>query len=424
MRNFILGALFSGSAFACDSGDGGGPGLESVARDSAGVTIVENERPAPDTRLGWRVGEAPFLTIGALEGDPTYELYQVRDASRLPDGRIVVANAGSSELRVFDASGTHLASWGGLGGGPGEFGDFAAPWSVEPWAGDSIAASDMYERRVSVFDAHGAHGRTFVLEEPYYRLVGVLPDGQMFLSTVPVFVAGTLGAGVVRREVEYAIATPDGTLYGALGSYPGSEWFIVTEGGGMAPHVQAFSRSALARVWGDLIIIGSNDVYEIRAYTTDRALARIVRREHAVRSPTRAEHDVHLAERYADRTQQERARVPAELEDMPLLEAFPAFSRVMTDALGYLWVEDYRLPGEPAPAWTVFDPEGRVQGLMEIPPDLSVFEIGADYILGRVSDDLGIERVQLWSLDRANSQAARARDNGPHRPLAPATTGG
>ena len=405
MRNFVLGGLLAtmASLAAVGGARGADTGLQSVVRDSGGVTVVENERPAAGTRLGWRVGTEPTVSIGAFEGDPAYELYQVMDATRLPDGRIVVANAGSGELRDLRRVGRAISSsWGGRGEGPGEFGDFLAPWSVDPWPGDSLAASDLYARRVSVFDARGAHGRTFTLEDPYYRLIGVLPDGKMFLGTVPTFVAGTMGAGMIRRELEYAIATPAGPLHAALGSYPGSEWYIVTEGGGMAPHLQAFSRSAIARAWGDLVIMGSNDRYEIRAYTPDGALARIVRREHDARGPTQADQDEHLAGRFADDTERERADALAELEDMPLLDSFPAFGRVLTDSRGYLWVEDYRLPGEPVPAWTVFDSEGRVLGLMDLPSDLHVFEIGEDYVLGRVSDDLGIERVQLWSLDRSD----------------------
>ena len=73
-------------ATGCAGADEGRPGLQSVIRDSAGVTIVENERPAPETRLGWRIAETPTLSIGAFEGDPAYELYQVMDAARLPDG--------------------------------------------------------------------------------------------------------------------------------------------------------------------------------------------------------------------------------------------------------------------------------------------------------------------------------------------------
>ena len=64
-------------------------------------------------------------------------LHRVMDATKLPDGRIVVANNGTHELRVFDAAGTHVATWGGRGEGPAEFLEM---WQVERWPGDSIAA--------------------------------------------------------------------------------------------------------------------------------------------------------------------------------------------------------------------------------------------------------------------------------------------
>ena len=56
--------------------------------------------------------------------------------------------------------------------------------------------------------------------------------------------------------------------------------------------------------------------------------------------------------------------------------------------------------GEGDAVWTVFDAEGRIQGLVETPPGLEVFEIGEEYVLGVVEDDLGVEYVQLWALDR------------------------
>ena len=50
--------------------------------------------------------------------------------------------------------------------------------------------------------------------------------------------------------------------------------------------------------------------------------------------------------------------------------------------------------------WTVFDPEGVAQGFVETPGDLGVYEIGADYILGKVRDEVGTEHVQAWGLER------------------------
>ena len=65
-------------------------------------------------------------------------------------------------------------------------------------------------------------------------------------------------------------------------------------------------------------------------------------------------------------------------------------------------VREATLPGidRPAPLWTVFDPEGRALGFIETPEGLTVLEIGADYLLGRVTDDLGVESVQVWGLER------------------------
>ena len=39
-------------------------------------------------------------------------------------------------------------------------------------------------------------------------------------------------------------------------------------------------------------------------------------------------------------------------------------------------------------------------GFVETPPRLRVLEIGEDYILGVVRDELGVESVQLWALER------------------------
>ena len=95
-------ALFSA---ACGTGSDTGPQLRSEVRDSAGVTIVENARPTTGSRLGWRVGEAPAVSIGTLEGDEVYQLYAVEDAARLSDGRIAIANGGTGEIRFFSAAG-------------------------------------------------------------------------------------------------------------------------------------------------------------------------------------------------------------------------------------------------------------------------------------------------------------------------------
>ena len=72
-------------------------------------------------------------------------------------------------------------------------------------------------------------------------------------------------------------------------------------------------------------------------------------------------------------------------------------------AAGRLWVREYDYHDEerPAPLWTVFDGQGQVLGFVETPKDLRIYEIGEDYILGRKEDELGVESVQMWPLDRS-----------------------
>ena len=102
-----------------------------------------------------------------------------------------------------------------------------------------------------------------------------------------------------------------------------------------------------------------------------------------------------------------RDLLTAILAALPLPSALPAFAAIEVDARGHLWVREYAPPGEEGgpPLWTVFDPDGIVQGFVETPAGLTIYEMGADYILGKVRDELGVEFVQLWPLDRSGGQA-------------------
>ena len=369
-----------------------------VVEDSAGVSIVLNSAPAPDSRLPWEFGTQPSLSIGAFDSGEADQLFQVTDATRLADGRIVIANSGSNELRVFNADGSHAVTGGGRGEGPGEFVSYS-PSAVAIWPGDSIAAVNPWGTRLSLFDAEGNHGRDVSLDATMLNVLDLLPDGKVFTSGsgggLHRDMAGS--SGLVRSNAEWGILDADGTLLASLGEFPGSEFYAIfaadgsLEGG--RPH--PFGRGTVGAVWGDLVAIGVQDSYEIKAFATDGSMVRVVRRDGDLESPAQADLDDYYARRYADRPDDERTNALNAVRDMPLVEAWPAFSEILSDRAGYLWVREYRTA-----AWTVFDPEGRAQGLVETPPDLRIFEIGEDYILGWVYDELGVEYVQLWSLSR------------------------
>ena len=117
----LPGAVLAGvlPVLACSAG----PGSESAItrRDSAGMFIVENNLAS--LRAECRVDSLPSLSIGVAEGAPEYELHRVFGATQLSDGRIVLVNQGTQEIRFYDARGQFLSRAGRAGRGPGEFSD-------------------------------------------------------------------------------------------------------------------------------------------------------------------------------------------------------------------------------------------------------------------------------------------------------------
>ena len=375
-------ALSLGNTGCEGPGGGAGPGLHAAMRDSAGIMVVENSQPAPDSRLPWAVGAQPSLSIGSVASGGADELFRVTDAIRLKDGRIVVANLGTNELKVFGPDGSHAGTWGRRGEGPGEF-TAHGPTAVAHWPGDSIAVADaVYSPRLPIFDMNGNHGRDVAIEATRGGILDVLPDGGIVSQGSQVFnrTAVFETRDLVRLETEWSVLDVDGTLYASLGRLPyGEAYFSETWGGDMQ---HPFQRRTVGAVWGDLLAVGVQDSYEIKAFAADGSLVRIVRRDWDPRTPTQAEYD---------------ERAPW---GVPPVDAFPAFGEILSDRAGYLWVREYGMSGEGAAVWTVFDSAGRVQGLVETPSGLDVFEIGEEYVLGLMKDELGVEYVQVWALDR------------------------
>lgn len=381
------------------------PDVESVARtgieerDSAGIRIVENPSPPDGSRLGWRIGPESSASIGEIDGGEPYALHRAYGATRLSDGRIVVANNSSGELRVYDASGTHLADWGGRGEGPGEFGRDLA--RVARWAGDSIVAwYSRLETGVHVFDGDGSFGRSLGMRPRTLHPSDVREDGTILSWDY---------AGASTSDI--STWNGDGALIASIGNFPSSETYEYERPeGGRGIRRVAYGFVLERGFWGDLTFIGITNRYEIRAFGADGSLVRIVRRDHLPRATTRADADF-----YVERSLSfERDRDPppdAEFlqsarevfESTPLAKTFPAFSDVIGDAAGHLWVREYDFPDEerPAPLWTVFDAQGRALGFVETPAELDILEIGEDYLLGRTEDDLGVESIQVWPLERA-----------------------
>ena len=393
---------------ACQQDRQGPSALDTRVRDSAGIRIVENSRPPDGSRLEWRIGPEPAVSIGVIEGDEPYMLTGAIDATRLGDGRIVVANGGTSELRVFDATGIHLSTWGGAGEGPGEFGGL---YRVEQWPGDSIVA--WYTRRlgISAFDAQGNFGRTWEIVQDGavpmmlgFRAEYAMADGSILAVRMP----------ESSDTVVVQVRDAEGRMLGSLGTHAVAEPYIHAPGTDQSFLLsKILGHEPVWTPWGDLVVIGHTGRYELRAFAADGSLARIVRLDHVPRSPTPDQVEAYIEGQLAwtaDMSEDRRNRWRQAYESAPVAEHLPAFESVKPDAAGHLWVAEFEFSTasqntfeeQPPRLWTVFDPEGRVLGFVETPEGLRIHEIGEDYILGVTWDELNVEYVQLWALERSD----------------------
>lgn len=403
-----LGRLLSlGSAFVpyllagCEGGEIGRPTAE--IQDSAGVRVVVNPPPSPDTDPVWTVAEEPEVEIGVLDGDPEYQLFRVSGAVVMSDGRIAVANQGAFDLRMFDPEGRHLWTTGGEGDGPGEFRAIELLGRFGP---DSILVQDFRLQRLSVFDDAGGLARSFQVDSEeelrFPRPEGVLEGGGIVVRQSQVYTAGEATTGIDRGVWRLYLAEPSGRVVETLAELPGAETFVLSQERSLSVWNLAFGRSGFIRVGGGRVAVANNDGYSVRILDARGAPVQVVRQRREPVPTSEADFDAFAESQLADvENEGRRTRIRRMLTDMTRHGTFPAFADIRLDRSGNLWVEEYRRPGDERPVWQVFDRDGVLTARVRTPPGLNVLDVGDDYLLGLVRDELDVERLRLHRLVRS-----------------------
>jgi hypothetical protein len=421
LANLLLGTgpLLAALQLGCTSD---GERKETV-KDSAGIAVADNTVASWSSETAWRIEPRPSLVIGAADGDPAYLLNGVRAATRSADGRILVGQG--YEIRVFDADGQLTSTIGRRGQGPGEF---AAPVAkLVALGGDTIAAYTA--RRVVYLDTNGSHLGAFTgppeeaIRDHSAGGWELLPDGSVMVRLYHREPASR-PPGVIRPRQGFVRFARGTARADTAGFFPGIEQ-VVVRAERRRVDLRPFGADVLFAAGGDRVYIADNAVYEVRGYTIGAAggsgvstsamagqsspafrLTNIVRRA-AERAPV-TEGD---RRRWADdlravisrMTPAERADEGAMFErwivdaDFPAVK--PAFDRLIADRSGNLWVSEIRPEsGNGRRALAVYDRAGRLLGDVILPDDISILEIGDDYLLAvwRNTDD--VEFLRLYSL--------------------------
>jgi hypothetical protein len=131
--------------------------------------IVENLVAEPEGIPRWSIDTVPRLSIGVDSGDAAYELARIGSVYRLENGMILVLQGpGESayEFRFFDSTGTHIATYGRRGDGPGDFRSINFAASV---GGDTVIAVDYPNSRINWVSATAGYLRSSRVDQDRLR---------------------------------------------------------------------------------------------------------------------------------------------------------------------------------------------------------------------------------------------------------------
>ena len=256
---------------------------------SAGLLVLLGcgaGQEARQTVPRWRFSDQPIVDVGIAEGDEPYELDGAASSLRLSDGRVLVANTGSSEIRVFDPQGHFIARIGRKGSGPGEF-----TGAIQLAAAlNGFAAYDRGEERLSTFDSAGAYVTAQRIEGPgtsfsfplwvwLYRanwIVGPADSGQRPEVTKALTSMGDPPPGAYR----YVQVAGDGRIWSQV-RMPGDSaeaWQVHSPEGLLIATAELPRRFEIHQIGGDFLLgrrWDANDVEHVSMYglTPDSAEA-------------------------------------------------------------------------------------------------------------------------------------------------------
>jgi hypothetical protein len=362
-------------------------------RDSAGVAIVEASESVMASIPEWEIETE--MDLGGIDAAPEHQFHQVNGVRRLPDGRLVVVNSGSYQVRLFDPDGASVATVGREGEGPGEF---LFPSGLAAYPPDSLLVLDRRGSRMTVLSSRLELGRTDRLEGGLANpsLAGVLPDGRIVVSNLELEVPEA--PGVADQDVELLILSRSGGTDSLVGRFRAQRVALLEIGALGSVVFDPFTSFAVS---GDRVWIGYGTDYELEQIGLNGQVQRIVRWSGPDRAVTEADR-----EEWKERqmtlasTDEQRRQLQMYLDGATFAEQRAAYQVVMTSDEGDVWVQDRRPTIPRERLWLVFNPSGEPRATVRTGPSLRVFQVTGDRVVGVRTDELDIEHVVVQRIVR------------------------
>ncbi len=373
-----------------------GAGTDSARAQPAAPPVVTVSAERLKTLPTWNLG-SPILSIGDDGDDERYSLNRAGLPVLLSDGRIAVPNE-QREIRYYDKAGRYLMTAGRAGRGPA---DFQQLWSIYALPGDSLLTYDAYgpPNRVSIFGPDGRYVSSYTSRVDATEFA-VLPDRSV--------------AAVQRDDVQLRAFMRSG----GTGAYVGSQLVARVYPSGRVDSISYIRNAATVVLdqdrWTGLrlaagaylgagvggIVTAYGGRFELRWFDSNGTPTRVVRAEIEPTVVTDAVKSRVLRSEAA--TAARRRQVAREGPAVPQHWAatLPVIARVRMDRTGRVWVRRWTFDDESTAEWIVFSVNGQPIARVTLPGTFSFHDAGADYLLGRHTDDDGVQSVRMYRLPR------------------------
>ena len=352
----------------------------------------------------WSLSPAATLTIQD-DGTPATQFVQIVGVGRLSNGGVAIANRGTNDIRIFDARGRHVTTFGRTGAGPGEF--RRIEWIAQ--SGDTVWFYDAALQRVTTVlltgkpELLGTIPITATGNRESFGVMGRLPDGR-FVVTTNVSPTFDGPPGVHRLPGSTGIISRDGDGNVTwLGDFKSAAIFVHNPTGDVknaATGPIAFPPWLRSATSGGQVWIGDSagdSLVVIRARDLSRFTVRL---PFPSRTPTReliqAARDRELGGKPAPIGSFSEAKWSAKY----LPERLPYFESLIAGAQGEVWVTAYAGDRARPTHYIVLDANGRPRGRVDVPAGIRVRQVGLDYVILAHEDADGVESIRVHGLVR------------------------
>lgn len=407
---------------ACvDTVESGASDRKGFTGDSAEIETVEVGGGLLDDLPEWSLQDRPLVEIGERVAEDPYMFSRIDAAVMLPSGEFVVLDGVSLEFRVFGPDGLFRRRFGRDGEGPGEF-KAASVWRL---VNGGFAVADDRLNRLTVFDSTAnltesrrgicrSTGASVYNEPPNYvgscAFAGLTGDGHMFWSETVGSEQPPLRPDVAHHYVggmRFLVrGSGDATL--VVDSIPvANEVAILTTRFGpryLWVISELFEPNGNWAFGARTVAVAEGGRFEVRFRDSAGSLQRILRVDVLPERVTTGHVDA-IRQLLGTAASLSPAELALDyLNDVTVGGPMPFIGKMRFDQSGRLWIAGY----VPDPVlvvpkewrWTIIDENGLPLARMTTGPSDDILEIGDDYMLLRERDDMDVESMAMYRIER------------------------